>query len=213
MLTTPQQDLAFSRLHETLQRELPRVQAGLLTEQQLLASLTQQLTEAAEGDPQLLEGFVSGLAGLVAPGSTLRNAAQSVGQKIQQTGQQVLAKGQQVVQQVRNDHRAASAAGDLKKLAIARSKAEENLAGELAAYRQKVQEIQAARLKLRREHKAQMREFHRQAHDLYLRAGQALGIPVSKGDAFYDAVDQALDQRRLIPQVLREADQGLQFPD
>jgi hypothetical protein len=109
------------------------------------------------------------------------------------------------VERVRNDYEAGAAVGALKELAAKRTDAELDFEDKLDYFRQQVAQIQAQRIALRKEHRAIMRSFHQQQHEQYVRAGQALGIPYVQGDAFYDAVDHALEQRKMVPAVLTES--------
>lgn len=164
--------------------------------------------EAAAEDDILKEGIVDGVRSIFGPGSAAQGAAASLMQKgadalaqargaVQQAGQQV----GDAFTKVRNDYTVGAASGELRKLAEKRNQAEVAFNQKLEAYKADIAQLQAERRELRAEQKKIRRGFHRQQHDQYVRAAQALGIRVTRSYAFYDEVDQQLELRGLVPQV------------
>jgi hypothetical protein len=210
---------------EALQRSIARycsehqadIRSGVLTEAQVYEEVSQAL---------LAEGIITGIKGLFAPGSTVQQAAGQLGsraasavqsartgvqQKAAELGnratdafQTARTAVQQGVEKLQNDYSIGAASGELRSLAQQRTKAEEQFTDKMARFKENVAQIQQQRYALRKEHRALLRTFHQQAHGQYVRAAQGLGIPVSKGNSFYDAVDQALETRQMVPAVLTE---------
>ena len=158
---------------------------------------------------QLNEGILSGIRGIFDTNSAVNMAAGSLATKAVgklKDAKQAIGQG---VQRIKDDYVAGDASAELRGLARERNQAEVGFNEKLDHFKANVRSIQQERYTLKREHKQILKQFHQSSHAQYIRAATALQIPVAKGDAFYQAVDQALEARHLVPTAILNESWGV----